>query len=1270
MMDFFRVAVRETKAGPYEIFPDFVVAKTKDLMVRGKGFYAIWDQENEVWSTDEFNVPAFIDRELWAERDRLQAQYPDRIYHVKAVQNFSNSMWLQFRSYLNHISDSYHPLDQRLTFASQEVKRSDFISKRLSYDLEVGDHSSYDEMISTLYEPEERQKLEWAIGSIVAGDSRDIQKFIVLYGEPGSGKGTVLNIIRALFDGYCEAFEARALGQANATFAMEPFRDNPLVAYQQDGDLSKIEDNTRLNSIISHETMTMNEKFKSSYSMHFDSMLFMGTNKPVRISDSNSGIIRRLIDVRPSGRKLPPKKYQALMSKMQFELGSIAQYCLDVYLSMGKDFYFNYRAIEMALQTDIFYNYIEFYYDDFSTCEGVTLNRAYEMYKEFCTISSLEHVMPRHIFRDELRNYFDNFEERAQVDGQRRRSWYYGFRRDRFAPRNDVDVSVCSLVLDQTYSLLDEVLAEEPAQYANANDTPTKKWAQVTTVLADLDTTKTHYVKVPANHIVIDFDLKDDNGEKSAERNLEAASKWPPTYAEFSKGGNGVHLHYNYTGDPSKLARVFDEGIEIKVFSGDSSLRRRVSLCNNVPVSPIGSGLPLKEEKVINSKNVESELGLRALILRNLHKEIHPGTKPSVDFIWKILDDAHKEGFPYDVTDMRPDILVFAMNSTHQADYCVKLVNKMQFKSETEQDEKAFTGNDEIVFFDCEVFQNLLVISWKIEGPEHQVVNMINPSAEDIGELFKMKLVGFNCRKYDNHILYGAYMGFNNEALFKLSQRIISNSPNATFAEAYGISYTDIYDLTSKKQSLKKYEIELGIHHQELGLPWDEPVADEMIALVAQYCGNDVLATEATWNARQGDWAARQILAQLSGLTVNDTTQKHAARIILGTDRKAQDKFVYTDLSKEFPGYTYEFGKSTYCGEEVGEGGLVRAHEGVYYDVALLDITSMHPSSIEALNAFGPYTKNFSNLKAARIAVKHNDIPKASELLGKDLSVFCKTDEDRKSLAYALKIVINIVYGLTSAKFDNPFKDPRNVDNIVAKRGALFMIDLKNHMAEMGVIIVHIKTDSVKIPNATPEIIEEVINFGKKYSYNFEHEATYSRMCLVNDAVYIARYATEEKCKKLYGYAPEENQEHGGEWTATGTQFAVPYVFKTLFSKEDIEPQDLTVTKTVTTALYLNFGTEEEPQMHFVGKAGLFVPVRDHMPGGILVREKEGKFYAASGTKGYRWMEAEVYKTEQTSRHFFDDIDVRYFNKLYEDARAAISQYEDVDTFIEGAPDD
>ena len=86
---------------------------------------------------------------------------------------------------------------------------------------------------------------------------------MVLYGSAGTGKSTILNIIQKLFEGYYSVFDAKALGSSNNVFALEAFKSNPLVAIQHDGDLSRIEDNTRLNSLVSHEHMTINEKFKS-----------------------------------------------------------------------------------------------------------------------------------------------------------------------------------------------------------------------------------------------------------------------------------------------------------------------------------------------------------------------------------------------------------------------------------------------------------------------------------------------------------------------------------------------------------------------------------------------------------------------------------------------------------------------------------------------------------------------------------------------------------------------------------------------------------------------------------------------------------------------------------------------------------------------------------------------------------------------------------------------------------------------------------------------
>lgn len=1266
-MDFYRIAERfDEKKGTLEIYPDFLIKRPKDLMVRGRSFYAIWDEDHCMWSTDEYDVQRLVDEDLMRYA-KGKASRSEATVTVKLLGNFSSNSWLSFRNYIGHISDTSVQLDENLTFSNTVVKKEDFVSRRLPYPLESGDHNAWDEIVGTLYDSEERAKIEWAIGAIVSGDAKHIQKFLVLYGKGGTGKSTILNIIQKLFDGYYTTFEAKALTGSTNAFSTEVFKSNPLVAIQHDGDLSKIEDNTKLNSIISHEEMTLNEKYKPSYQSRINAFLLMGTNKPVKITDAKSGIIRRLIDVRPTGNLLSPRHYSSLMSRIDFELGAIAHHCLEVYREMGRDYYSGYRPTEMMLQTDVFFNFIEAYYDVFKEQDGVTLQQAYEMYKQFCEETLVEWKMPRYKFREELKNYFSDFLDRHEMpDGTRVRSWYGGFHADHFKQQVNPDEHAFSLVMEETESLFDGLFPNQPAQYSNSTGFPRKYWSNTPTVqgkqitvaddkvcdtrLKDLDTTKEHYVKVPLNHIVIDFDLRDEEGEKSAERNLEAASQWPSTYAEFSKGGGGIHLHYNYDGDVSDLARLYEDGIEIKVFTGDASLRRRLSRCNNVPVATINSGLPLREKKMLSTDTMKTEKGLRDLIERNLRKEIHPGTKPSMDFIHKILADAYSSGMSYDVTDMRPRIMAFANNSSNQAIACLKLLQTMEWKSEDVIEKAKVMPKDErLVMFDVEVYPNLFVVCWKYSGKGNSVVKMINPTPHQIEELMGMKLVGFNCRRYDNHILYGRYMGLDNAGLYKLSQKLINNT--GYYGEAYNISYADIYEFSSKKQSLKKFEIELGITHMESELPWDQPVAAKDIPQVVEYCANDVEATDATFESRKGDFVARQILADLSGLSINDTTQKHTARIVFGDDRNPQGKFKYTNLAEMFPGYEYDMGKSTYRGEVTGEGGYGYAEPGMYENVALLDVASMHPTSIEQLDLFGEYTHNFTELKQARLAIKHGDYETARKMLGGKLARHLTDEEQAEALSYALKIVINIVYGLTSAKFDNAFRDPRNIDNIVAKRGALFMIELKHFVQEKGFTVAHIKTDSIKIPNATKEIIEDVMEFGQQYGYDFEHEATYDKFCLVNEAVYIAK--TKQGKKPPY-------------WDATGAQFQHPYVYKTLFTKDPIKFEDVCETKSVTTALYLDFDYDSpwwnEGTPHFVGRVGMFCPIKKEEGGGLLLREKDGKMYAATGTKGYFWLEAHVVKTLKKEKA----IDMTYFESLIYEAKQQIAKYGDAEWFING----
>lgn len=1240
-MDFYTIKTKETRSGILELYPDFKVGRSKDLMIRGRSFYAIWDEEASLWSTDEYDVQRLVDEDL-----RNYAEEKKRLegisYNTKDLHSFGSQIWSQFRKYMMNLSDNNHQLDDNLTFANTVVKKSDYASRRLPYSLEPGDYSAWDELVGTLYSVEEREKIEWAIGAVVSGDAKKIQKFLVLYGPSGTGKSTILNIIQKLFDGYVTSFEAKALGsQANA-FGTESFKNNPLVAIQHDGDLSRIDDNTKLNSIIAHEDMAINEKYKPTYNGHVNAFLFMGTNQPVKISDAKSGIIRRLIDVRPTGIKIPTNHYFSLMTKIDFELGAIAQHCLDVYLDLGRNHYSAYRPIDMMFQTDVFFNFIEANFDVFKAQDGTTLKQAYNLYKEYCLDTGInQHSwLPQYKLREELRSYFDEYYDNKMVDGKRQRNVYQGFNANKFKVLTE-DETAFKLVLEEDVSLLDEMYEMQPAQYANSAGTPVRKWETIKTILADIDTHKLHYVKVPENHIVIDFDLKEINGTKSLERNLEAASSWPATYAEISRSGNGVHLHYLYTGgDVGELNSIYSEGIEIKVYKGDSALRRLLTKCNSVPVSKLTGGLPLREKKMLQSTTIQSEKGLRDLIARNLRKEIHPGTKPSIDFIHKILDEAYDSGMKYDVTDLRSKILAFGNNSTNNSMLCLKMVQRMKFASEVASEDVTGEVTDErLVLFDVEVFPNLFVVCWKYRG-DPNVVRMINPKASDIEPLLHLKLVGFNCRRFDNHILYASSMGYTNQQLFELSQKLVSNERGAGFGSAYNLSYGDVWDISSIKMSLKKFEIELGIHHMELDLPWDQPVPEDQWEKVTEYCCNDVIATEAVLDDRWQDFVARQILAELSGLAINDTTQRHTAQIIFGKDRDPQKSFIYTKLEKEFDGYIFDHGVSNYRGEVVGEGGYVYSEPGIYANVALLDVASMHPTSIAILNLFGErYTGRFNELVQARLAIKRKDYEKAKGLLDGKLTPFLDgIESNAEALAYALKIVINIVYGLTSAKFSNPFRDTHNIDNIVAKRGALFMIDLKYAVQERGFTVAHIKTDSIKIPDATPSIIKFVMEFGKKYGYEFEHEATYDRFALVNDAVYVAR--------------------QGDKWTAVGAQFQHPYVFKKLFSHEEITFKDMCEAKSVLQGvMYLDFEARERPlavatgDMRHVGKTGLFVPVL--FGGGLLYRVKDDKCYAVSGTKGYQWIEAEM-ALEAENEY---EIDTSYFENLVDEAFKTIDYY-------------
>ena len=174
------------------------------------------------------------------------------------------------------------------------------------------------------------------------------------------------------------------------------------------------------------------------------------------------------------------------------------------------------------------------------------------------------------------------------------------------------------------------------------------------------------------------------------------------------------------------------------------------------------------------------------------------------------------------------------------------------------------------------------------------------------------------------------------------------------------------------------------------------------------------------------------------------------------------------------------------------------------------------------------------------------------------------------------------------------------------------------------------KTDSIKLPDPSPDTVEFVMEYGRKYGYTFELESVYDRFCIVDKANYIAH---------------GQEGEHAGEWTATGKFFARPYPYKYLFTHEPIGIKDMSEVLGVHKGegIYLlsedrvvDFEATNNPVLlQYVGKIGRFTPVLSGIGGGVLLREANGAFHALQGTKGYLWMETE--SLENREDHAYDN---------------------------------
>lgn len=336
-------------------------------------------------------------------------------------------------------------------------------------------------------------------------------------------------------------------------------------------------------------------------------------------------------------------------------------------------------------------------------------------------------------------------------------------------------------------------------------------------------------------------------------------------------------------------------------------------------------------------------------------------------------------------------------------------------------------------------------------------------------------------------------------------------------------------------------------------------------------------------------------------------------------------------------------------GTDLSVGGYVYANPGMYVTkpdnpmglaAITFDATSLHPTDAIQLNYMGENTSRYAALLAARVAIKHKDFDAARKMFNGKLAKYLTDESQAGDLSTALKTAANSLYGVSYASFDNPARDPRNVNNIIALRGSLVMRTLQKEVEDMGYKVIHIKTDSIKVADPDEKICNYIVEFGKSYGISYEVEHTWNKICLVNDAVFVGQHGADDKKDPL-------------GWETTGKEFQVPYVRKSLFTKEPIEFWDYCTTFNVskgTLHLVTEEGTDTEND-EFIGRVGLFVPMKH---GGKLYRvSEEGKRYAASGTTGYLWRSAD----EVQDMHLEDDIDMSYFRNICDAAIDHINEF-------------
>ena len=341
-------------------------------------------------------------------------------------------------------------------------------------------------------------------------------------------------------------------------------------------------------------------------------------------------------------------------------------------------------------------------------------------------------------------------------------------------------------------------------------------------------------------------------------------------------------------------------------------------------------------------------------------------------------------------------------------------------------------------------------------------------------------LVGYNNHHYDDIMLSAMMAGYPQRRLKTLNDAIIGGNDDAIRADIRRakqlITLDTIQQIDGQNiPSLKQIEGNMGrsIIESPVSFDIDRPLTETEKTTVLQYCSYDVSTTIAVYKLRERSYfQVKDTLVSMlparsrlkNPLSLNTTTL--SADILLDRPLPKWSTLRLPDkvrATPEIPDKVWEMWtaaemtndreskdqkvtiKNYDCEITFASGGLhgaaLRGKE--FRGVKLLDVGSMYPSIIVNLEALGPGTDGYNQMRMERLLLK-------------------KTDKVR---ADAYKQVLNSVYGNLKNQYsilNNPLASLS-----VCAYGQLALYDLSRRLYEAGYTLVNLNTDGVAFVDYT-----------------------------------------------------------------------------------------------------------------------------------------------------------------------------------------------------------